>query len=42
VKTAVNVTGDLTACMIFNKFYGARKIKYLANNKLLKEKHEEY
>ncbi|SKB77906.1 dicarboxylate/amino acid:cation symporter [Maribacter arcticus] len=22
-RTAVNVTGDLTACMIFNKFYGA-------------------
>jgi Na+/H+-dicarboxylate symporter len=22
-RTAVNVTGDLTACLIFNKFYGA-------------------
>lgn len=24
-RTAVNVTGDLTACMIFNKFYGTIK-----------------
>jgi len=24
-RTAVNVTGDLTACMIFDKFYGNRK-----------------
>ena len=24
-KTAVNVTGDLTACVIFNKFYGVKK-----------------
>jgi Na+/H+-dicarboxylate symporter len=23
-RTAVNVTGDLTACMLFNKFYGAK------------------
>jgi Na+/H+-dicarboxylate symporter len=23
-RTAVNVTGDLTACIIFNKFYGAK------------------
>jgi len=23
-RTAVNVTGDLTACMVFNRFYGAR------------------
>jgi Na+/H+-dicarboxylate symporter len=23
-RTAVNVTGDLTACLIFNKFYGAK------------------
>ena len=22
-RTAVNVTGDLTACLIFNQFYGA-------------------
>ncbi len=27
-RTAVNVTGDLTACLIFNKFYGTR-----SNNK---------
>jgi len=27
-RTAVNVTGDLTACLIFNKFYGA-----ISNNK---------
>jgi len=24
-KTAVNVTGDLTACVIFNKFFGVKK-----------------
>ncbi len=24
-RTAVNVTGDLTACVIFNKFYGIKK-----------------
>lgn len=24
-RTAVNVTGDLTACLIFNKFYGTEK-----------------
>jgi Na+/H+-dicarboxylate symporter len=23
-RTAVNVTGDLTACIIFEKFYGAK------------------
>jgi len=27
-RTAVNVTGDLTACLVFNKFYGA-----ISNNK---------
>jgi Na+/H+-dicarboxylate symporter len=26
-RTAVNVTGDLTACLIFNKFYGTRILK---------------
>jgi len=26
-RTAVNVTGDLTACMIFNKFYGDKENK---------------
>jgi Na+/H+-dicarboxylate symporter len=26
-KTAVNVTGDLTACLVFNKFYGTRTPK---------------
>ena len=24
-RTAVNVTGDLTACMVFNRFYGIKK-----------------
>lgn len=28
-KTAVNVTGDLTACVVFDKFYGNKKIKLL-------------
>jgi len=32
-RTAVNVTGDLTACLIFNKFYGA-----LSNTKTLPKK----
>jgi Na+/H+-dicarboxylate symporter len=31
-RTAVNVTGDLTACMIFNKFYGSiSKTKIFVN-----------
>ncbi len=31
-RTSINVTGDLTACLIFNKFYGvARGNKILAN-----------
>ena len=32
-RTAVNVTGDLTACVIFNQFYGAR-----SNNKMIVKK----
>lgn len=32
-RTAVNVTGDLTACLIFNKFYGT-----ISNNKTLANK----
>ncbi len=32
-RTAVNVTGDLTACLIFNKFYGA-----ISNNKTFANK----
>jgi Na+/H+-dicarboxylate symporter len=36
-RTAVNVTGDLTACMIFNKFYGITpSTKPVADN-ILKE-----
>ena len=31
-RTAVNVTGDLTACMIFNKFYGAKGKKEISQN----------
>ncbi|MFT5382752.1 MAG: Na+/H+-dicarboxylate symporter [Saprospiraceae bacterium] len=32
-RTAVNVTGDLTACVIFNKFYGTvLSDKTIANN----------
>lgn len=32
-RTAVNVTGDLTACIIFNKFYGGEtNTKKLSNN----------
>ena len=30
-RTAVNVTGDLTACMVFNRFYG--KIPILVSEK---------
>lgn len=26
-RTAVNVTGDLTACMVFNRFYGNKLVK---------------
>lgn len=33
-RTAVNVTGDLTACMVFNRFYG--KTPILVNDKTLK------
>ncbi|WP_106790839.1 dicarboxylate/amino acid:cation symporter [Aquimarina sp. Aq78] len=32
-RTAVNVTGDLTASVIFNKFYGSDKNKTFANKK---------
>ncbi|EPR72345.1 Proton/glutamate symport protein [Winogradskyella psychrotolerans RS-3] len=32
-RTAVNVTGDLTACVVFNKFYGSKaKPETLADN----------
>ena len=32
-RTAVNVTGDLTACIVFNKFYGDKlSIETFANN----------
>lgn len=30
-RTAVNVTGDLTACIVFDKFYGGTNIDALAN-----------
>ena len=33
-RTTVNVTGDLTACMVFNRFYG--KTPILVNDKTLK------
>ena len=33
-RTAVNVTGDLTACLIFNKFYGDKPSKKLPTNKV--------
>lgn len=31
LRTAVNVTGDLTATVIFNKFYGAKTKQTIAN-----------
>ena len=36
-RTAVNVTGDLTACMIFNKYYGVVSKVKTASNKLIKK-----
>ncbi len=34
-RTAVNVTGDLTACILFEKFYGAKSnsVAFASNNK---------
>jgi Na+/H+-dicarboxylate symporter len=35
-RTAVNVTGDLTACMVFNRFYGKIPDLITANLKTTK------
>tara|TARA_R110000764_G_C11016618_1_gene383769 strand:- start:593 stop:1957 length:1365 start_codon:yes stop_codon:yes gene_type:complete len=37
-RTAVNVTGDLTACMVFNRFYGNKPI--IGSDKVLKTQKE--